>query len=134
MLQRRGRNATQLVPAVSREFQELLEAAVSRFKAELTPAQWAEFDKTERARRSRTVGASDVTELVTKVTREYAKKAHKPDRGRRLAKFLRVLRQFCNAGDIVVGGSQNLVASGVWAAARLCLEVSTTASSRTREL
>lgn len=30
---------------------------------------------------------------------------------------------FASIGDVVIGGSQNLIATGVWSAIRLCLMV-----------
>ena len=39
------------------------------------------------------------------------------------APFFDLIRQFAPLGDIVIGGAQNLIASGVWAAIRLALEV-----------
>lgn len=44
----------------------------------------------------------------------------------RITPFLDRLRQFFPIGDVLVGGAQNMIASGVWAAVRLAIEVSLT--------
>lgn len=43
--------------------------------------------------------------------------------GTRLLKFLDQIQLLIKPGDILVGGSQNMIASGVWATVRLSLEV-----------
>ena len=44
--------------------------------------------------------------------------------GPRLTSFLDAVQQFAALGDVVVGGSQNLVACGVWMLVRMTLLVS----------
>jgi hypothetical protein len=44
--------------------------------------------------------------------------------GTRLVSFLEGIQLLSKVGDVVVGGAQNLVASGVWASVRLSLQVS----------
>lgn len=41
----------------------------------------------------------------------------------RVTPFLERIRQFASIGDVLVGGAQNMIASGVWAAVRLAVEV-----------
>lgn len=43
----------------------------------------------------------------------------------RLTPFLERVRQFASIGDVLEGDAQNMIASGVWAAVRLALEVIT---------
>lgn len=43
----------------------------------------------------------------------------------RLTPFFERIRQFASIGDVLVGGAQNMIASGVWAAVRLAVEVIT---------
>ncbi|SCO44299.1 uncharacterized protein FFNC_09746 [Fusarium fujikuroi] len=45
--------------------------------------------------------------------------------GTRLLKFLDQIQLLIKPGDILVGGSQNMIASGVWATVRLSLEIAT---------
>ncbi|PNP76521.1 hypothetical protein FNYG_09940 [Fusarium nygamai] len=45
--------------------------------------------------------------------------------GPRLTNMLQAIQQFAALGDIVVGGSQNLIACGVWSAARMTVHVMT---------
>lgn len=41
----------------------------------------------------------------------------------RIMPFLTRIRDFASIGDVVVGGAQDLLVSGVWAAVRLAIEV-----------
>ena len=43
--------------------------------------------------------------------------------GTRLVGFLEGIQLLSKVGDIIVGGAQNLIASGVWASVRLSLQV-----------
>jgi hypothetical protein len=40
-----------------------------------------------------------------------------------MTNVLQSVQQFAALGDVVIGGPQNLIACGVWAAARLALHV-----------
>jgi ankyrin repeat domain-containing protein 50 len=44
--------------------------------------------------------------------------------GPRLTNVLQAVQQFAALGDIIVGGSQNMIACGVWSLIRLTLLVS----------
>ena len=48
----------------------------------------------------------------------------RPDASTRIQGFLRRIQQFAAIGDVLIGGSQNLIACGVWAAVRATIEVS----------
>lgn len=50
----------------------------------------------------------------------------------RLTPFFERIRQFASIGDVLVGGAQNMIASGVWAAVRLAVEVMTPARHAAR--
>ena len=66
----------------------------------------------------------DIIRLTEEINRDGAR-AHRSWRpyGTRLVAILERMRQFAPIGDVLVGGSQNLIACGVWAVVRLSLEV-----------
>jgi hypothetical protein len=67
-----------------------------------------------------------VIELTNEVARD-GKRQHGsywlPKFGPRLEPLLHRIQVFGKAGDILIGGSQNMVASGVWACIRVFLQV-----------
>ncbi|KAK4215244.1 vegetative incompatibility protein HET-E-1 [Rhypophila decipiens] len=68
---------------------------------------------------------ADVITLTEQLNGEGARRyaAWRPAAGTRIGGFLRRIQQFATFGDILIGGSQNLIASGVWATVRAMLEV-----------
>ena len=46
--------------------------------------------------------------------------------GPRLTYVLQAVQQFASIGDIIIGGSQNLIACGVWSLVRMTLLVRST--------
>lgn len=96
-----------------------LAQAVSEFEATLAPEQKSSF----QASRARAVSTPPTMSDVMRLTAEI-------DHGRRrcfgprMTNTLQAIQQFAALGDIVVGGGQNLIACGVWAAARMTLHVS----------
>ncbi|KAL2680451.1 hypothetical protein Neosp_008052 [[Neocosmospora] mangrovei] len=70
-------------------------------------------------------GPDDIIRLTEEINRDGAR-AHRSWRpyGTRLVAILERLRQFAPIGDVLIGGSQNLIACGVWAVVRLSLETS----------
>ncbi|KAM7224587.1 hypothetical protein V8F06_000368 [Rhypophila decipiens] len=67
---------------------------------------------------------ADVIMLTEQLNREGARRhaAWRPAAGTRIGGFLRRIQQFAAFGDILIGGAQNLIASGVWATVRAMLE------------
>ncbi|KAF5550718.1 heterokaryon incompatibility protein het-E-1 [Fusarium mexicanum] len=103
-----------------------LAQAVSEFEAALTSEQKVAF----RASRSSAVQTSPTMSDVMRLTAEIDLKAtNKHGSGRcfgpRMTNLLQAIQQFAALGDVVVGGSQNLIACGVWAAARMTVHVIT---------
>ncbi|KAF5547572.1 heterokaryon incompatibility protein het-E-1 [Fusarium phyllophilum] len=103
-----------------------LAQAVSEFEAALTSEQKVAF----RASRASAVQTSPTMSDVMRLTAEIDLKAtNKHGRGRcfgpRMTNLLQAIQQFAALGDVVVGGSQNLIACGVWAAARMTVHVIT---------
>ncbi|KAM5385893.1 hypothetical protein ACJA88_002043 [Fusarium oxysporum] len=97
-----------------------LAQAVSEFEAALSSEQKVAF----RASRSSAAQVAPTMSDVMRLTAEIDLKATtKHGRGRcfgpRMTNLLNAIQQFAALGDVVVGGSQNLIACGVWAAARM---------------
>jgi hypothetical protein len=100
--------------------------ALSEFETGLTIEQKDNF----QALRVRTVGSPPTLRDVMQLTAEVDMQARREKRathqcfGPRFSKFLEVVQQFASIGDVVIGGSQNLIACGVWALVRTTLLVS----------
>ncbi|CAG8893308.1 unnamed protein product [Penicillium egyptiacum] len=96
-----------------------LAQAVSQFEAELSNEQKANF----RAWRTKSIesppGIQDVMQLTAEIDRVSEKRRR--CLGPRLMNILQATQQFAALGDVVVGGSQNLLACGVWSIVRMSL-------------
>ncbi|KAK3950453.1 hypothetical protein QBC32DRAFT_399480 [Pseudoneurospora amorphoporcata] len=68
--------------------------------------------------------AFDVIRMTEELNREGARRhaAWTPAPGTRLGGFLSRIQKFAEAGDVLIGGTQSLIASGVWTAVRVSLE------------
>jgi hypothetical protein len=101
-----------------------LAQAVSEFEAILTSEQKVSFSASRSSAASRTPSMSDVMRLTAEIDLKTTSK-HGRVRclGPRMTNVLQSVQQFAALGDVVIGGSQNLIACGVWAAARLALHV-----------
>ncbi len=66
----------------------------------------------------------EVIKFTEEVNREGARR-HKSwqQSGTRIGVFLSRIQSLATAGDVLIGGSQNLIASGVWFAVRASIEV-----------
>lgn len=62
--------------------------------------------------------------LTAEIDRQISRKAGGRCLGPRFTNFLQGVQQFAALGDVVVGGSQNMVACGVWSLVRMSLLVS----------
>ncbi|KAJ0168190.1 hypothetical protein CTA2_8711 [Colletotrichum tanaceti] len=114
-----------LVPstASSRWNAELrLAQAVSQFESDLTNDQKAAFNRQRLYRRTNPPDSSDVMRLTAEIDRQAAQKGRGVRCfGPRLTNVLQAVKQFASIGDVLVGGSQNIVACGVWTAVRMSL-------------
>jgi hypothetical protein len=101
-----------------------LAQAVSEFEADLSNEQKSEF----RALKSQSFSAaptpSDVMRVTAEVDRRMSRKFGSRCFGPRFTNFLQGVQQFAALGDVIVGGSQNLIACGVWSLVRMSLLVS----------
>ncbi|PCG99901.1 Hypothetical protein PENO1_050690 [Penicillium occitanis (nom. inval.)] len=99
-----------------------LAQAVSEFEADLTMEQKLRFNSYRAQVHKSPPEIHDVMRLTAEIDQKISPKI---GRGRcygpRLTNFLQGLQQFVSLGDILVGGSQNLVACGVWSLVRMSL-------------
>lgn len=113
------RNAASLKPEIR------LAQALSEFEASLDAQHKAAFRNARAVARKTPPTPSDVMTLTAEIDSR-ARREHGPTRcfGPRLTNILQAVQQFAALGDTVVGGSQNIVACGVWSAVRMMLHVS----------
>lgn len=97
--------------------------AVSDFSNALNGKHKEEFSALRRSKNA-PLSASDVIKVTEEVNRE-GRQRHRTWRpnGPKVGAFLAKLQVFANVGDVIVGGAQDLMISGVWGAVRLCLLV-----------
>ncbi|KAH1305419.1 hypothetical protein KXX05_004052 [Aspergillus fumigatus] len=102
-------NASKLKPEIR------LGQALASFKAVLSTNQRARFDESIAAFKDHPPDANDVNRLAAEINRDI-QRTTRQCYGPRFVHVLQAVQQYASIGDVVVGGSQNLVASGVWAA------------------
>jgi hypothetical protein len=101
-----------------------LAQAVSEFEADLSSKQKSTFRTLRSQSLSTAPNPGEVMRLTAEVDRHTSKKFSSACFGPRFTNFLQGVQQFAALGDVVVGGSQNLLACGVWALVRMSLLVS----------
>jgi hypothetical protein len=101
-----------------------LAQAVSEFEADLSNEQKSIFRTLKSQSFSTTPSPRDVMRLTAEVDRRLSKKFGSQCFGPRFTNFLHGVQQFAALGDVVLGGSQNLIACGVWSVVRMSLLVS----------
>jgi ankyrin repeat domain-containing protein 50 len=111
-------NASPLKPEIR------LAQAVSQFEADLSSEQKTSFRTYRSQSRCFPPDPSDVMRLTAEIDRRVSGKVGGGRCfGPRLTNFLQAVQQFAALGDIIVGGSQNLIACGVWSLVRASLLV-----------
>ncbi|EUC46760.1 hypothetical protein COCMIDRAFT_35627 [Bipolaris oryzae ATCC 44560] len=98
-----------------------LAQAVSEFEADLTTEQKATFRTLKSQSHSTRPDPSDVMRLTAEMDRSISTKYSSRCFGPRFTNFLQGVQQFAALGDVVVGGSQNLIACSVWSLVRMSL-------------
>jgi ankyrin repeat domain-containing protein 50 len=112
-------NASQLKPEIR------LAQAVSQFDADLSSDQKATLRTYRSQIRDVPPDASDVMRLTAEFDRRAAgNMGGGRCFGPRLTNFVRATQEFAFLGDIMIGGSQNLIAGAVWSLVRMSLLVS----------
>ncbi|KAK0646727.1 hypothetical protein B0T16DRAFT_458614 [Cercophora newfieldiana] len=103
-----------------------LAQAISEFAQILDGPSKQRFRELQVQLTTASPSANDVIRLTEELNRDGAKRhaSWQPATGTRVGGFLRRLQQFAASGDVLIGGSQNLIASGVWASVRAMLEAS----------
>ena len=111
------RKASKLKPEIR------LAQAISQFEADLSPQEKRELH-TYRQQMSKTPpNPSDVMRLTAQIDRLASRKGCHRCFGPRFTNFLQAVQQFAALGDVIVGGSQNIIACGVWSLIRMSLMV-----------
>jgi hypothetical protein len=110
--------AAQLKPEIR------LAQAVSEFVAALSSEQKAAFSACRSQSLTCPPNGRDVMRLTAEIDRS-ASRIGTGGRcfGPRLTNVLQAVQQFAALGDLIVGGSQNVIACGVWSLVRLTLLV-----------
>ncbi|KAK7431630.1 hypothetical protein QQZ08_001848 [Neonectria magnoliae] len=99
-----------------------LAQAVSQFEADLSSDQKPAFRTLRSKACDRPPGPDDVMCLTAEIDRRAAQNGSRMRGvGPRLTNVLQAIQQIVGLGDIVVGGSQNMVACGVWSLVRTSL-------------
>lgn len=101
-----------------------LAQAVSQFEADLSSEQKTSFRTYRSHLCDSSPGPSDVMRLTAEIDRLASGKVGGGRCfGPRFTNFLQAVQVFAALGDIIVGGSQNLIACGVWSLVRMSLLV-----------
>ncbi|KAI1123338.1 hypothetical protein F5Y10DRAFT_286285 [Nemania abortiva] len=97
--------------------------SVSKFRAVLSNEQKAAFDAGKDLAAQSRPQLRDVMHVTAEIDRQARVSTGGGRRcfGPRVTKFLQSIQEFVSVGDIVVGGSQNLLACGIWSLVRLSL-------------
>ncbi|KAH0547752.1 hypothetical protein FGG08_000009 [Glutinoglossum americanum] len=98
-----------------------LAQAVSQFEADLSSDQKVAFRAYRSQSRDSPPGPSDVMRLTAEIDRRASGVGGRRCFGPRFTNFLQAVQQFAALGDVIVGGSQNIIACGVWSLVRMSL-------------
>lgn len=104
--------------------------AISEFAQVLDSERRKEFRSMQSTQDAQICGR-DIIKMTEEINQEGARR-HRSWRphGTKVGGFLARIQTFATIGDVFVGGSQNLIASGVWSAVRLSLTVSPSEESQ----
>lgn len=111
-------NAARLKPEIR------LAAAVSQFEASLPADEKADFRDQRAHALSSTPNTMDVMRFTAQIDRRLSGKTGRC-LGPRFTNFLSSAQQFAALGDVIIGGSQNIIACGVWSVVRTAILVRT---------
>lgn len=99
--------------------------AISEFSQGLKDEHKRDFHH-RRMTENTQISGRDVIKVTEEINQEGGRR-HQSWRphGTKVGVFLSRIQTLASFGDIVIGGSQNLIATGIWSAIRLALMVST---------
>ena len=113
-----------LVQAAQLKPELRLAQAVSDFEACLSDKQKANFKHLRSQCISSPPDPTDVMRLTAEIDRRaFQEMGSRRGYGPRFTNFLHAVQQFAALGDVMAGGSQNLIACGVWSLVRMSLTV-----------
>jgi hypothetical protein len=101
-----------------------LAQAVSQFKTSLSSEQKNVLDSNTSLALESAPDAGDVMRVTAELNHRALSRAGTRCYGPRFTNFLQGVQQFAALGDVVVGGTQNIIACGVWSLVRMSLLVS----------
>lgn len=98
--------------------------AISEFAQSLQGGRRDEFRLMQTVT-NKPLSGQDVVRVTEEINRDGARRhrSWRPYLAIRLGGVLSRLQMFASIGDVMIGGSQNLIATGVWSAVRLSLMV-----------
>ena len=112
-----------VVKAASRLKPEIrLAQAISEFESDLQADQKAEFRSIRANSIKNPPTTKDVMIFTARIDRSFAN--GNACVAPRLMNVLQAAQQFASLGDILIGGSQNLIACGIWTMVRMTMTVS----------
>lgn len=101
-----------------------LAQAIAQFVANLSYEQRAEFQSNKRQSFDYPPDIHDVMRLTAEIDcRVAGKVGSRRCFGTRLVNILEAVQRFAALGDVIVGGSQNIIACSVWSLVRITLLV-----------
>lgn len=101
-----------------------LAQSVSRFKQILTTEQKFRLEAGASAALSRNPEPSDVMRFTAELNQRVSLTPQSRCYGPRFTNFLQSVQQFAAMGDVVIGGSQNILACGIWSLVRMAILMS----------
>jgi hypothetical protein len=113
-----------LANASSLKAEVRLAQAISRFEADLSREQKAAFQASKLQTHKSPPTPSDVMRVAAEIDRSASGKVGGGRCfGPRFTNVLHAVQQFAALGDIIIGGSQSIIACGVWSLVRMTLLV-----------
>lgn len=100
-----------------------LAQAVSQFEADLSAQDKRKLHTYRQQMSENPPNPSDVMRLTAQIDRLASTKGARRCFGPRFTNFLQAVQQFAALGDVIVGGSQNIIVCGVWSLVRTSLLV-----------
>lgn len=100
-----------------------LAQAVSQFKSDLNSSQKADFDTATKKSLANAPDPADVLRFTADFNKRVSVLPGNRCYGPRFTSFLHGVQQFAALGDVVVGGSQNVIVCSIWSLVRMSLLV-----------